>query len=285
MLPTGNALVKGNANKRDWLKHQYALERQKYFFTFHIFRLWKGKLEYGGQPQSRQCMGNTALNQFRQAAAPDHPLSLAGRVLVPASSSWMRLTRPRMEGDKPWKLSPSELRRQVADVWCTALSDTGNSQRTQSHPGCCTVRQRVALSSGERAGFRQDVRAFKMSNSAVAVQERICTPAGSDSCDTPVAWVVGIRPGWPIGWPWFSMRWPRPPPATPPLRHWGLTKFFFKCDTELRAGFSYTALPKIWLCSLFRNYKHACVFWQHWRYSGTICSMLQIHAHLEPLCK
>ena len=40
-------VIKSNANKRDWLKRWYALERQKYFFTFHNYtmawqiRLWR----------------------------------------------------------------------------------------------------------------------------------------------------------------------------------------------------------------------------------------------------
>lgn len=63
----------------------------------------------------------------------------------------------------------------------------------------------------------QDARASKESGSAIAVQERFCMPESSDSCDVVVAWGVGVRPGWPIGWPRFSVRWPRP--ATPRHRH------------------------------------------------------------------
>ena len=40
---------------------------------------------------------------------------------------------------------------------CLTLSETVNSQRSQAHPGCCTVRPRVALSSGERGGVSVNV--------------------------------------------------------------------------------------------------------------------------------
>ena len=54
---------------------------------------------------------------------------------------------------------------------------------------------------------------------AQPVSPWLCTPERSDSCDAVVAWVVGVRPGWPIGRPRFSVIWPRPPSATPPLHH------------------------------------------------------------------
>ena len=43
-----------------------------------------------------------------------------------------------------------ELWGRVADVWRTTLSETVNSQRGWSHPGRCTVRPWIALSSGKR---------------------------------------------------------------------------------------------------------------------------------------
>ena len=67
------------------------------------------------------------------------------------------------------------------------------------------------LLRGER-GFQTGCACIFLSGCA-AVEERFRMPASSDSCDTVVAWVVGVSPGWPIGWPGFSVRWPRPPPA------------------------------------------------------------------------
>ena len=83
----------------------------------------------------------------------------AARSALPASalpSSWKRLTRSRVGG---WCAAetPSELWRRVAHVWRTALLEIVNSQRSQSHPGCCTVRPRVALSSRKRGGFNVNV--------------------------------------------------------------------------------------------------------------------------------
>ena len=78
----------------------------------------------------------------------------------PAVPRWVPLgpCLLQLEPPRPWPglrvggwctaETPLQLWRQVADVWRTALSETVNSQCSRSHPGCCTVRLQVALSSG-----------------------------------------------------------------------------------------------------------------------------------------
>ena len=66
----------------------------------------------------------------------------------------------------------SELRRRLATVWRTALSETVNSQRSRSHPGRCTGRPQIALSSGQRGGFSSTF--YPLASSLRAEGLRLC---------------------------------------------------------------------------------------------------------------
>ena len=83
--------------------------------------------------------------------ASDHPRALAGP-LCPRLQQ-LEASRPRPSSRVGgWCIvnTPSALWRLVADVWHTALSETVNSQRSRSHPGCCTVREsRGSFSYGQ----------------------------------------------------------------------------------------------------------------------------------------
>ena len=91
------------------------------------------------------------LNRFRQEAAAPRWTPLSPR-LQQLEAPHLR-PRSRVGG---WCAveTLSELRRRAADFWRTTLSETVNSQRSRSHPGNCTARLRVALSSGERGGIQ-----------------------------------------------------------------------------------------------------------------------------------
>ena len=126
----------------------------------------------------------------------------ASRFLPPAAGSASPMTS--LEG---WRMTRRRNTAGAAEAGSWFLMHRSfRDCKLQAQPVSPWPLHRAPVGSSPPPRRMEDVRASKVSDSAVALQYSLCTPESSDSCDAVVAWVVGVRPGWPIGWPGFSVR-------------------------------------------------------------------------------